>query len=92
MRQELMAKGVSAEVAEVAIEEVLREESTSEPELLRRIAEVRVRALAASEPGTARRRLISWLLRRGFAGEDVRKVVDELLPDEDPDRPKGSIV
>ena len=92
LRRELMAKGVETEVANVAIEEVLREEGTSEPELLRRVAEVRLRALAAAGPDTARRRLSSWLLRRGFAGDDVRKVVDELLPCEDPDRPTGSIV
>jgi regulatory protein len=92
LRNELMAKGVSAEVADAAIEEVLREEGTSEPELLRRVAEGRVRALAPAGPDTARRRLTAWLLRRGFAREDVRKVVNDLLPGEDPDRPTGSIV
>jgi regulatory protein len=92
LRQELMAKGVSAEVAAAAIEEVLREEGTSEPELLRRVAEGRLRALAPAGRAIARHRLTSWLLRRGFARDEVRKVVDDLLPDGDPDRPTGSIV
>lgn len=92
LRQELAVKGVSAEVADAAISEVLREEGTSEPELLRRVAEGRARVLAPAGPDAARRRLTSWLLRRGFSRDDVRTVVDELLPDEDTDRPPGSIV
>ena len=92
LQQELTAKGVSPEVASAAIAEVLREEGTSEPELLRRVAERRVRTLQRAGPGTARRRLTSWLLRRGFSGDEVREVVGELLPDDDPDRPPGSIV
>ena len=92
LRQELMAKGVSAEVAEAAISEVLAEQGTSEREMLRRVAAGRARVLESTGTDTARRRLTSWLLRRGFARDAIRDVVNELVPEDDTDRPPGSIV
>ena len=58
-----------------------REFGFSEQDLLRQSATRRVRALQSVERTAARRRLSGYLLRRGFAGADVRSIVDELLPE-----------
>lgn len=75
LRSELRVKGISAEIADEAIQAVLAQEGTSERELLERLARRRRRALRGLEPGVAERRLASYLLRRGFPPEEVRRVV-----------------
>ena len=80
---ELRSRGVSAEDADAALDEAFREFGFSEQDLLRQSAARRVRALQSVERSTARRRLTGYLLRRGFAGADVRSIVDELLPDSE---------
>jgi len=80
LRAELSARGVDAADAEAAIDAALAETEVTESELLRRVAERRARSLAALDRETARRRLASYLLRRGFAGSEVRTEVDRILP------------
>lgn len=83
LRSELGARGVGAEDAESALEEAFREFGVSERDLLRQSATRRARALQSAERSAARRRLSGYLLRRGFAGGDVRSIVDELLPESE---------
>ena len=83
LRSELGARGVGVEDAEAAIEEALREFGVTEQDLLRQSATRRAGALESAERPGARRRLSGYLLRRGFAGADVRSIVDELLPESD---------
>ena len=78
LTQELRAKGVDAETARAAIGEVLEREDASETELARR-ATARWRPRAGEEPQRARRRLHGFLARRGFGGEAIRTVMDEVL-------------
>ncbi|MEJ2482775.1 MAG: regulatory protein RecX [Gemmatimonadota bacterium] len=85
LRSELMERGIPSDLADAAITSALHEIGTSESELLRGIAEVRASRLNRAEPLVARRRLSAWLLRRGFARGDVRRVVDDLLPEPDRD-------
>jgi regulatory protein len=80
---ELRSRGISGEDADAALDEAFREFGFSERDLLRQSAARRVRALQSVERSTARRRLTGYLLRRGFAGADVRSIVDELLPDSE---------
>ena len=80
---ELRARGVGAEDADEALDEAFREFGFSEQDLLRQSASRRVRALQSVERSAARRRLSGYLLRRGFAGADVRSIVDELLPESE---------
>ena len=80
---ELLARGIDRHTAERAVTETLAEEGLSEQALLRDVAVRRVAALRNLEPDTARRRLSSYLARRGFRTGDIREVVGELLPADD---------
>ena len=89
MGQELRQKGVSAEVATSAIDEVFSDEETSEEELARdaarqwiaRQSPSAVNALVGTEPRAdrekVRRRLHAFLSRRGFRSDAVRAGLDE---------------
>ena len=79
--QELRGRGVDAAVAASVVGDVLREEDVDELDLARQAAR-RWRARAGEEPDRARRRLTGFLARRGFGGETVRRVVEELCPGE----------
>lgn len=76
--QELRGRGVDAEVADRAVQSVLQAEQTDELTLARQAAR-RWRARDGEEPARARRRLAGYLARRGFGGETVRDIVEELL-------------
>lgn len=78
LTQELRAKGVDAETAQAAIGEVMEREDASETDLARRAA-ARWHPRAGEEPLRARRRLHGFLARRGFGGESIRTVMDEVL-------------
>ena len=80
---ELRARGVGAADADAALDEAFRELAVSSSTCLRQSAVRRARALRSVERSAARRRLFGYLLRRGFAGADVRLVVDELLPESE---------
>ena len=79
---ELLSRGVSREVAERAAAAALEEEDVTEDELLRVVAQRRLKAIRGLEPTVARRRLAGFLARRGFRPGAVRAMVRELLPDE----------
>lgn len=75
--QELRAKGVDSDTAHAAIGEVMEREETTELELAREAA-ARWPRRAGEDPQRARRRLFGFLSRRGFGGEVVRQVMDEV--------------
>jgi regulatory protein len=75
--QELRAKGVDADTATEAIAEVLRSEEVSELELAREVVAKWARR-SGEEPERARRRLYGHLARRGFGGDTVRQIMDEV--------------
>ena len=83
LRAELLARGVAPEVTDAAIRGLL---STADEEgLAVAQARLRLRRLAGLPPEVARRRLIGWLQRRGFAGGAIVKTLRALrdaLPDE----------
>ena len=85
LRSELRERGIPPDQADRAIDLAFQDAGISEQELLRGVAEARAFRLKQADPAIARRRLSSWLLRRGFAPVDVRQVVDDLLPESDPD-------
>ncbi|CAN5667138.1 recombination regulator RecX [soil metagenome] len=76
--QELRAKGVDAETAHAAVEEVWEREEVSELDLAREAA-AKWSPRAGEEPLRARRRLFGFLQRRGFSGDAIRQVMDEVL-------------
>lgn len=75
--QELRAKGVEAETAEAAVGEVMEREEVTELELAREAA-ARWSPRAGEDPLRARRRLHGFLARRGFGGETVRQLMEEM--------------
>lgn len=91
--QELRAKGVELKTAASAVEETLAAEDVTELELARDAARAWARRafggrgrpaqMDAESRLAARRQLYGYLARRGFPGEAIRTVMDEVL------RPNG---
>lgn len=77
---ELSRKGIARELVDRVIREAGEEEGFDERGALEAAAERRARSLSKLEPEVARRRLMGFLLRRGFGGEEVRKVVQATFP------------
>ncbi len=89
LTQELRQKGVSAEVAEQAIDEAFDNEETSEQNLARAAARgwlarqgsTLIESLAGTDPPEererARRRLHAFLSRRGFGSDVIRVGLEE---------------
>ncbi len=75
LRQELRLKGVEAETIEGAVADVEPESAAYEAGLPRA---QRLAALAEADPLTFRRRLIEFLLRRGFDYATARDAVTRL--------------
>jgi regulatory protein len=76
--RDLLAQGVERRVAEQAVRRALEEEGI-DPELeARAVAAKRARQLAGLPVPVRKRRLLAFLLRRGYAGADVRGLVEEL--------------
>ncbi len=80
IRQVLRRKGVADDVAKAAVRDVALEEQIDDTALCREAGEKRLRALRAHAPDVQRRRLIGFLLRRGFPGHVVQEVVRALVP------------
>jgi len=92
LKEELLRKGISEEVAEEALDEKLSEvdEARLAEGLLRR-AEGRYRNL---EPDKALRRMRDFLLRRGFSWEAVKEVTRKLRKEwfsDEVGRDKGEV-
>jgi regulatory protein len=83
LRSELYRKGVDRDLAETAIDEGFAEAGVDEAGLARRLAGKRMKALRRFERDVARRRLTSYLARRGFPPPVVHAAVADALPDRD---------
>jgi regulatory protein len=84
LANELRQKGVDEETARAAIQQTMDAEATDDRELARRAA-AKWKPRAGEEPQSARRRLHGYLARRGFDGETIREVTDEILRPADDD-------
>jgi regulatory protein len=80
LRAELRRRGVSAQVTAEALAELLPFEM--EDELARTQAQTRLARLRGLPPEAVRRRLAGWLVRRGYPGEVIARVLRHLLPAE----------
>jgi regulatory protein len=76
--RDLLALGIDRRVAEQAVQTSLADEGIDPTRAVRALAEKRARQLAALPASVRKRRLTAFLVRRGFAGAEVRKVVDSL--------------
>lgn len=80
VRQELRRKGVDDRMTSAAISTAMEEDAFDELASCRRIAEKRMKSLSKLDPAVASRRLMGFLLRRGYGGQTIREVVAELIP------------
>jgi regulatory protein len=75
VHQELFKRGVSRDVADAAVEEVVEDEGLSDEASIERVARKRWRTLLELDPATRRRRLYGFLARRGFDANDVSRMI-----------------
>jgi len=75
---DLLAQGVERRVAEDAVRTALAANGVDPSEAVRALAAKRARQLAGLAPAVRKRRLVAFLVRRGFGGQEVREVVEGL--------------
>ena len=73
IQTELKLKGVSSEVASVATQDI------DEVDAARRAAAKKARVLNGLDKDTFRKKLSSFLIRRGFGWGTTKKVVEEII-------------
>ncbi len=76
--RDLQSQGVDRRVAEEAVRASLASEGIDPARAVRALAEQRAKQLAALPPVVRKRRLVAFLVRRGFTGGEVREVVESL--------------
>jgi regulatory protein len=76
--RDLVTQGVDRRVAEEAARAALADEGVDPAEAVRAVAERRAGQLAGLPAPVRRRRLLAFLARRGFAGPEVRQIVETL--------------
>jgi regulatory protein len=79
LKQELARKGVSAEVADSAINRVVEDEEVDVHAVIQRVAEKKLAAMGDLEPVVLRRRLYAFLARRGYELHEIQSATQELL-------------
>jgi regulatory protein len=93
VQQELSKRGVAREVSNEAIEEVFVEERVDEAVVIERVARKKLRSLTNLDAPTRRRRLYSFLARRGYDSDAISRVLRMVLEsadDEENDMESGS--
>jgi regulatory protein len=75
---DLLAQGVERAVAEASVRRALEEEGIDPQVEARAAATKRARQLGGLPPPVRRRRLLAFLLRRGYSGAQVKELVREL--------------
>lgn len=78
LRQELRRKGIDAELAEAALEQI---DTEDERERARDLVRVKARGLTRLDPAARTRRLVGMLQRRGYSAGVAYAVVREEVPD-----------
>jgi regulatory protein len=79
LQQELGKRGVSRETGSEAIETVFTEEGVDEAAAIERVAHKKLRSLSSLDTATKRRRLYSFLARRGYDSDEIGRVVRQLV-------------
>jgi regulatory protein len=79
----LLKAAVARDIAEKAIAQVVDEEGWDERNASNKAADRKIRSLAKLDAVVARRRLVSFLRRRGFGAADVKEALDRLKADQE---------
>lgn len=77
--RDLQAQGVERRVAENAVQRSIASEGLDPSGMVRELAAKRARQLAGLPPVVRKRRLVAFLVRRGYGGAEVREVVEGLV-------------
>jgi regulatory protein len=85
VQQELSKRGVARDVSDDAIEEVFVEEGVDEAASIERVARKKLRMLSSVDDPTRRRRLYSFLARRGYDSDAIARVLRTILAPQDDD-------
>jgi SOS response regulatory protein OraA/RecX len=72
-------------VAEHAIEEVVEDEALDEIAVAMAAAKKKLRTLTSVDGLTRKRRLYSFLVRRGYDSDTIRRVIEEVGKELEPD-------
>lgn len=83
LQQELGRRGVNRETGSEAIETVFTEEGVDEAAAIEKVARKKLRSLTNLDAPTRRRRLYSFLARRGYDSDDIGRVLRDLLDSPD---------
>jgi regulatory protein len=81
VQQELARRGVARDVADAAIAEVFDEEHVDEEGTLQRVARKKMKSLARLDVAVQRRRLYSFLARRGYDSDDIARTLRSVVND-----------
>ena len=76
--RDLQAQGIDRRIAEDAVRTSLAAEGVDPAAAVLALAQKRAKQLAGLPPAVKKRRLVAFLVRRGFGGSEVREVVERL--------------
>lgn len=79
IRQELGRKGVSAELSDTAVAQVIVDEEVDTRALVERVARKKLASMGDLEPPVIRRRLYAFLARRGYDLDEIQAVTKDLF-------------
>lgn len=79
VKRRLRQRGVAGDVADAAVASAVESEGVNDAERCEAAAEKRVRQLRAFDKATAQRRLMGFLMRRGFSSDLVFSTTKRLL-------------
>ena len=79
VQQELAKRGIARDVSDEAIETVFVEEGVDEEASIERVARKKLRSLSSVDDATRKRRLYSFLARRGYDSDAIGRVLRILL-------------
>lgn len=77
LKKELQSKGVDEQVIDEVISKATK--GSNEYDIVKQLADARMRYLSGLDKITAKRRLFGFLKRRGFSTETVMKVLKEVI-------------
>jgi regulatory protein len=78
LQQELYRKGIKGDLATTAIANVIEQEKIDTSAVIERLARKKLTQMGDLEPPVLRRRLFSFLARRGYDLEEIRGVLSRL--------------
>ena len=79
LQQELTKRGVPRETGVEAVDEVFVEEGVDEEVAIEQVARKKLRSLSSVDATTRKRRLFSFLARRGYDSDDISRVLKVVL-------------